>query len=597
MKLSKIEEIIELYKSLFPVNWLDSYDWSAGNEEVSYDKALERIVSFDQDVFFLFSQSVLAGEYIPRLHIPKELDALYDLLNSGELYDDERNSYRSLVISKFNELSYSLGEFARRYRYLLTILERKYSIRQNQYVVNAYRQNHANSNGSLFGDYYNALFDITHTDHLLRSDHKTITSLILHQSLLAKGIDSPTLLPKNKLALRILNEKCLFLMKKLLIEDNKEFDYLIDFEIKHYDATSLNFSYIAKHDEAFEFYRSESYSNNDSYGLSLDRQAYSGKMYIGKYALLMKFYKDSKGTDESQIEHIIKDFNDFYTFLTDQFYKRPFDKYALNTLKNYMYNSRLSYRMKTPDYTFEMMKGDIKEVMSIQKKTGILNFYPYRKAIGYILFQFEKNKQLPEEELKNLKSLLDECITKFSESIEWCHAMNFYPIQSLFRECLTVVHDFGAVFVASSFCRPIRYHKLKDELNVYKNRALYIDNEIEVRKEKFELANIKRDIDNSRTREIEVLSFFTAIITFIFGTIGFFAESKNSDFLHLVYSIFGLGAILLIFVSGIHLVTVRKEENALDYFKHPRAWFCIATILSSVALLIWLIVNIKVLSA
>lgn len=156
MKLSRIEEIIELYKVQFPINWLDLYDWSSGNEEISIGEASARIDAFDQDVFFLLSQSVLSGEYIPRFHIPKNLDTLYDVLNSGELYDDESNSYRSLVIRKFNALSYSLGEFTRRYRYLLTILERKYSVRQTQYVVNAYRQNHSTSNGSLFGDYYNA---------------------------------------------------------------------------------------------------------------------------------------------------------------------------------------------------------------------------------------------------------------------------------------------------------------------------------------------------------------------------------------------------------------------------------------------------------
>lgn len=596
MRLSKIEAIIDHYKDCFPVNWLDLFDWSADKEEYSYEETVSKIVAFDQDVFFLLSQSVLSGEYIPTSHIPKHLDILCEVLNSGELFDDERNSHRTLVIKKFNALSYSLVEFSRRYRYLLTILERKYSVRQTQYLVNAYRQSHSTTDGSLFGDYYNALFDITLTDHLLCSDNRTITSLILNHSLLEKGISDPTLLQKNKLALGILNEKCLFLMKKLLIEDNKEFDYLIDFELKHYDATSLNFSYISKHDEAFEFYRSESYSNNDAYGFKLDMQAYSGKMFIGKYALLMKYYKDSKNTDNSQIEHILSDFNNYYEALTALFHKRSFDTYALNTLKNYMYNSRFSYRMKNDGYSFKLMKIDLKEIISLQKTTGVSNFYPYRKAIEYIFSQFEQNKNLKNEELKEYKALLNECISKFADSIEWCKTMNFYPIQSLFRECLTIVHDFGAVFVASSFCRPISYHKLKDELNAYKNKALYVDNEIEVRKERLELITIKSDIDNSRTREIEVLSFFTAIITFIFGTIGFFAENKNSDFLHLMYSIFGLGAILLIFVSGIHLITIRKEDNPVDYFKHPRAWFCILTILASVVLLAWLIINVNALS-
>lgn len=199
-------------------------------------------------------------------------------------------------------------------------------------------------------------------------------------------MSSPTLLPKNKLAIGILNEKCLFLMKKLLIEDNKEFDYLIDFELKHYSVKSLDFSYILKHDEAFEFYRSESYSNNDAYGLNLDRQAYSGKMFIGKYALLMKYYKDSKNTDETQIEHILDEFNSYYNSLSEQLNRRVFDKYALNTLKNYMYNSRLSYRMKSDNYSFDSLKRDIKEIMSLQKSTCVLTSIP----IGRLLDIFSR---------------------------------------------------------------------------------------------------------------------------------------------------------------------------------------------------------------
>jgi hypothetical protein len=252
--------------------------------------------------------------------------------------------------------------------------------------------------------------------------------------------------------------------------------------------------------------------------------------------------------------------------------------------------------MKNSAYTFEQLKDGLYEIMDIQSHTGILNFYPYRKAFEKAFELFRNNSALEKDRIEEYKQLMQLCISKFSEAISWCRTNCFYPIQAAYRECLVPVSDFGAVFVASSFCRPVKYNKLEDELNVFKNQALLIDNEIALREEKKNLQNLKKDIDNSRTKEIEILSVFTAIITFLFGTIGFFAENKNNDFLHLVFSIFGLGAILMIFVSGIHLLTMRKEQNIGDYFKHPRALFCCITILASIGLLIWLVVKLNSLS-
>lgn len=193
------------------------------------------------------------------------------------------------------------------------------------------------------------------------------------------------------------------------------------------------------------------------------------------------------------------------------------------------------------------------------------------------------------------KDFLQYCIARFSEAMQWCRTNCFYPIQNTYRECLVPVADFGAVFVASSFCRSIRYDKLKDELNYFKSQVLLVDNEIALRGEQEEMRNLKKDIDKSRTREVEILSVFTAIITFLFGTIGFFADNKEKDFLHLIFSVFGLGAILMIFVSGIHLLTMRREKKVKDYFKHPRMCFCLFTILASVILIIWLVAKVETL--
>ena len=241
---------------------------------------------------------------------------------------------------------------------------------------------------------------------------------------------------------------------------------------------------------------------------------------------------------------------------------------------------------KNDAYSFDKLRADLNDIINIQNQTGVLNFYPYRKAFGKAKEMFHNNDKLSKNEMLEIKQFLLLCIDKFAESIEWCKTYSFYPIQNVYNECLTKVkeYDFGVVYVASSFCRPVRYEKLRDELDSLKNSVLLIDNEIALKEEKEELTKLRKDIDNTRTKEIEILSFFTAIITFLFGSIGFFARNEKNDFIHLLYSILGLGAILLIFVSGIHITTMRIENKW-----HPRAWFCYITMFVSTILIFYLI--------
>lgn len=596
MKKIKIEEIITLFKDQFSIGWLDRLNWSDDNaSQDSYDQVHEKVSSFDEDVFFLLAQSVLSGEYLVRPGIHDALNNLYDLLSNAEIFYCNSGDFKSIAILEFNDLTYELQRIIDGYRYILSLLKGKYEERQIKYIVNAYRVSKNESSGSKFSRFYDILLDVTQYDHLLSLDTRTIKDLILFHSDLEEGIKDVNIKNKNILALKIINEKCLFLLKKLLIEDSKEFDFLIDFEKKHYDTSKFIFSYFSSMDRKFEFYRAGGYNNDDSIGRNLDISARNKTLKIGGYALLMKYYKDSNVTQKIQINNIFDDFNADYKVLSERFTKRPLDVYALSTLKNFMYNSRFSYKLKSDNYGFEDLRKDLDEIIDIQYQTEILNFYPFRKAFNKILVLLRSDKMLSMEEISEYKKLLKLCVEKFSEAIEWCKTYRFYPIQNVYAECITRVKDFGVVFMASSFCRPVKYEKLRDELRFFKNQMLLVDNEIALREEKEQLKSLKNDIDNSKRKEVEILSFFTAVITFLFGTIGFFANNDNNDFLHLIFSIVGLGAILMIFVSGIHLVTMRKEKNVIDYFIHPRAWFCFITLFCSFGLIIWLVCHVNTL--
>ncbi len=529
----------------------------------------------------------MSGEYLVKPNVQDTLISISDCFTDGEIFDDEMPPLLSKLIFDFNNLVGDLIRVIRRYRYLLTWLNEKYEDRRPQYVLNALRTDNNRAFNCKFSKLYNILLDVTFFDHFLSTDKNKIQNLILDYSELEKAVQDPAFQEKNILAIKVLKEKCMFILKKLMIDDNKEFDFMIDFERKHYDTSTQTFSFFSEMNNLFEFYRSNSYSN-DSLGKELDKKAVSKTITIGQYALLMKFYKDSKNTQEVQINNILKDFDKKYNHLSKVFTKRPLDVYALCTLKNYMYNSRFSYRIskRNDTYSFEKLRADLNEIIDIQYQTGILNFYPYRKAFRKAQKMLYNNDKLSKDEMLEFKNFLMLCIDKFAESIEWCKTYSFYPIQNIYSECLTRVKDcdFGVVYVASSFCRPVRYEKLRDELNTFKNSILLIDNEIALKEEKEELTKLRKDIDNTRTKEIEILSFFTAIITFLFGSIGFFARNENNDFIHLLFSILGLGAILLIFVSGIHITTMRIENKW-----HPRAWFCYITMVVSIVLIFYLI--------
>lgn len=545
MSSSKIEEIIKLYKKSFPMGWANDLSWNSGEESAtSLESVQEKVNAFEDDVFFLIAQSLLSGEYHDQSDFLSQLDAFYEYLSNGELLDnDTTNNLKAIAFRTFNDTVIELEKVIMSYRHLLTDLYNKYADRPTKYIVNAYRNIHRFRQSALFenryGGFYCILIDVTKTDHLLTYDKNTIMDLILSHSELIKEIKNQRLPEKNKFVLRILNEKCLFLLKKLLIEDNKELDFLVDFEHKHYDANNIKFEYFKDLDSNFEFYKSESY-NNDPIGNRLEKEARTDKLLIGQYALLMKYYKDSKNTRRMQIENILKDFDAVHDDLCVKFKKRPLDRYALGTLKNYMYNCRFSFLIQESDYTFETLKEDLDVITEIQYHTGILNFYPYRKAFKRALQFFHSDDSTDKIVLSKYKEFLEYCISKLAESVQWCRAYCFYPVQMVYNECLVKVDGFGNVFLASSFCKPVSYKDLREELTSYRNQALLVDNEIELREEKAELKKIKADIDNSKTREIEILCFFVAIITFLFGAIGFFAKNENNDFLHLLFSIFGL---------------------------------------------------------
>ena len=168
--------------------------------------------------------------------------------------------------------------------------------------------------------------------------------------------------------------------------------------------------------------------------------------YIDQNVDLIKFKCIRVNEDNEIIEKVegpnfeIIDGQEAFNILYDKLYKsfanRQFDIYALSTLKNYMYNCRLSFKLRDAKYTFEQLCMDMTEIETIQAETQVRNFYPYRKAIIWLFNMIREdmsNKKSDRGALNDMVQFLEKCIYRFEEAIKWCERNRFYPVQNMYR--------------------------------------------------------------------------------------------------------------------------------------------------------------------
>ena len=109
---SRIEQIVELFKKSFPMGWMDGLDWTASSAD-ALATVKDKQKSFEDETFYLFSQSVLSGEYLIRGGYSGGLESMYELLSNAELYDDESNQLKTVAVRSFNEMTYLMIEVIR----------------------------------------------------------------------------------------------------------------------------------------------------------------------------------------------------------------------------------------------------------------------------------------------------------------------------------------------------------------------------------------------------------------------------------------------------------------------------------------------------
>lgn len=597
-----IEDCRSLYSNHFPEDWIEKEKWDDHEKATaSIDRCIANMKDFVNKFFVCISKSVLCGEYISHEDKVREVRTYFEECAQKEhecpeteQIDDSVLEIKRMVYEEYEELDFNIEKMFFKYENLIQKVKEKIDALEHNVIVEAYRVKTKNPEPKLFSYFNNQIISICIDEHRMRYDKKRMGDYLL----MIQEID----LALNKepdedviFILKVFREKVLLLLRKLYHFFKKKGEYTIDFTT--YTLDTDKFSIVLLKD----FLQNFGYVHEDKpipyeYIEKIQSNCAQKSAKLSEFTILMKYYSCGNGS-RNQIENLLTDFNKMYKSLYRKAITKAFDKHALDTVKNYMYNCRLSFLIRSKNYTIDNLIKDIDEISSIQKETKIKNYYPYKKALeflkGRIKTRLGRNELSDNKEvLLSWISIFNEYVEKFEDSFRWCDNNNFYPIQLMYNECCVNVVDGDEfrLFIPSTFTRPQNFEKICEALNGFKSDSLFFREMSEFIEYREDVNSLRKDFKQSERKIIEIGGLFVTVITFLFGTIQIYSKT-DMDARALTMSTLAFGCLLVVFSSSIYFITLQQEYEDKSYLKSLRFWFFgIASIVYTLILIRYLII-------
>lgn len=243
--------------------------------------------------------------------------------------------------------------------------------------------------------------------------------------------------------------------------------------------------------------------------------------------------------------------------------EESYDKYVLGISYNYSLNNQFSLFLEDqPNY--DLVR---KEYLNIKSKIqgNVNNFFLSFKYLEY-LGQYFLRKILEEEKIdfvNKYESIVKELwseVEEYFEQKEWSKIHSNYVFILPYKESLvstTGLSDVDNIFYASSFVLPPsnkgiekNYTKIRE---YFEEIRLYINTGKHFKKEIDKIKNLNDELDKKDFKSIEIISIFTAIITFVLSSIPSyrFVESVQESVLFMLSlaSSLSLFIILILFTT------------------------------------------------
>lgn len=431
-----------------------------------------------------------------------------------------------------------------------------------EFFFSAFKSDDKNINNEFLSDFISIVLKLASIDHFLIADNDNREILVILRDELEdrKKVENKDL----KDIYSALLDKCNFLLVKMFYDPIIGRNYSLNFKKHSVDEIEFSESSLKETFSRYNFMFNSSF-NKGLYKEQIKKyqeNCLNRHSKASELILLMKHYQKDNSSSR-QVKNLLQSFDALYNSLYATKIKKEFDIVALNSIKNYLYNCKLSINIENPEYTIENLKTDLLEINDIQNETRIYNYFPYYKALTFLSKKTENTFATKDntDSIQDLLLFFDELLEKFKHNLKWCYRNRYYPFQLISNECVVQYKDTDiSLFIASSFCRPINYDRLNSKLQDLELKRKFYDSQNELSKERETIIQIQDEISKKENKTFEYMGIFMAIITFLFASIPVFS-SKTLSTQEALWNIGILGTILIIFLLILKVFQLLSDRN------------------------------------
>lgn len=555
------QSLCEEFQRKFPPGWIDALNFEDRSGQTQKMKdGFKLMLDYQMLLFSNLSRLVLSGDHL--INETKNLDELLELILNGEIVPETRKTLKNKLQTKYLDFLHDIHDSIYLVKYHDSLTRKHFVPQGRNEFIHAIPLKRRRDNDSEFVTFLDAICDSCWKEYVFSYNEKYINSVLLLKEQL-------TGMKKGKaesitLYLDAAIDKLSFLLSKLsLFSKNQKITYNYDF--KENQISIRDTAQLAKDDLLsyfLWFMDVEQITPEQIFEWQQDSQKKDVSMW--NLVFLMRYYVKKTKT-ASQINNLIAVFDKHYNE-NERGNEHIINRYAGRSARNYMYNSRFSFNCQQGnDYSFNQLKKDLEDIRSIQSATFIQNYHPYQKAIDYTkkLLEDGIEKNETSDKLNDYIEFIKECFTFFKENVDWCKKNQPYLMQLRYNFSTRKYKDTIEVFYPSSFCRPLRFSHLDDDILQYSHDIAFLEYQVKHQDEKLELLAAKKQIANFERKNLETMSLVITVTTLLVGLLSIFIGNNGavSIFSKMEY-VAVLGVVLMLFVClGYFVVSDILEKH------------------------------------
>lgn len=545
MESKYTQTVLDKFNTTFPDNWIENLNWS-NSAKMAFAEGIQTIDHFREDTVVQLSKLVLSGDHL--LNETFSLNGLLTKING--LIEDVvfKKVLKVKLIFEYQSMLKDLIDIIRLVKNHIEQTKKKYLPDNLVISANFFTYQDRNNRHKMV-NLMSLICESCDVEYSFSYNELYINNLLLlRQYLLDERQKQNGEL--SHILLAVLTKVELLLSKLSAFFDNKKISYYHDWKLETIELDCPD--KYPKEDFRFLFQKYLEPSSLDNITiLEWQQDSLQQDVSMWKLAFLMRYYTKCTNSIE-QIDNLLRlaiHHHDEYGRGNEH---NVVNDCASRSFLNYMYNSIFSFLCQhEKDYTYELMKVDLQKIESIQAQTLIYNYHPYQTALNYVIKEIEsKLSHVQFEDISQLVCDLKKYYKKFKTNVAWCKKYQPYLVQLRYNFSSVKFDDCDfKTYCPSSFCRPLRFKDLDEDIISYASKIAFLENESKNQNNRKLILDAKSKIDNMERKNMEQMGLFITITTFLVGLLSIFIGNDGSvSIIEKMHYVIALGCILTTFV-------------------------------------------------